>query len=99
MDKANIEELKNDPAVGPMIQDNDLYKIRIVNRGEGLFYYDYKKNKATIVEIQVRNGSIFKESVTLWGDGEQINKDDERMILERLLIYFKNYQGIEGNIR
>ncbi|MGX1927887.1 hypothetical protein [Flagellimonas sp. 2504JD4-2] len=99
-DKNYIQELKLDDYTAPMIEDVEEYKIRILHRGEQLFYWDKKKNRAFISEIQIRNGSIYSNSIKKWDDtGEKITSGQKAIIIERLKSYFINYQKLEPIIR
>ena len=97
----NIEELKRDNTIAPMIEENriELYRIKILNRGEHLFYFDKKKNKALIVEIQIRNGSIFDKSIKKWDDNESIKNTEKKIILDRIVNYFQVFQKKKAFIR
>lgn len=101
MNKQYINELKADTTSALMIEENkaEQYRIKILHRGEQLFYYDKKINKALIIEIQVRNGSIFKTSINKWDDGVTINEAEKTTITDRLINYFKTFQKIDATIR
>ncbi|MCL9807525.1 hypothetical protein NAT51_18545 [Flavobacterium amniphilum] len=89
-----INELKNDVTEGLMIQNNKNlgYKIRIVYRGEGLFYHNLITNKAFICDIQIRDSIIFAKSIKRWDDKTLIANKEE--ILEHIKNYFLDYQKI-----
>ena len=90
-----INELKEDKTIAPMIEHNmiDGYKIRIVYRGEGLFYHDIVSQKAFICDIQIRTGVIFTETINRWDDQtEIINKEQ---IIRRIQNYFLLFQKIK----
>ncbi|MDO6519019.1 hypothetical protein [Zobellia uliginosa] len=100
-DKEYILELKSDRSLAPMIEENisEKYRIKILHRGEQLFYHDKNQNRAIIIEIQVRNGSIFESSIKTWEDNTEITKQEKELILLRLKKYFKNFQQIEAAVR
>lgn len=93
-EKEYIRELKIDKSTGKIIENNlfEGYKIRIIERGERLFYQ--QKEKALICEIQIRNGSIFSSSIKKWDDDSIVTEEEKRTILERIKSYFINYQQI-----
>lgn len=103
MSKQNsyIEELKKVDTSAPMIEHNKEfnYVIRILHKGEELFYFDKAKDKALIIDIQVRNGSIFSKSISKWSDGEEILEIDKDIIIERLINYFQEFQKIKAFVR
>ncbi|RWX00585.1 hypothetical protein [Flavobacterium cerinum] len=101
MNKEYIDELKGEVTSAPMIEDNlkERYRIKILGRGEELFYFDKKKNIAVIVEIQVRNGSVFKTSIQRWDDGTRIDDSEKEIILKRIVKYFQCFQKIEAVVR
>jgi len=94
-EKEFIKELKEDKTIAPMIENNmiDGYRIRIVYRGEGLFYHDIVNKKAFICNIQIRTGVIFTETINRWDDRtEIINKEQ---IIRRIQNYFLLFQKIQ----
>ena len=101
MDIGYIKELKNDAATGLMIEYNyaDNYKIRIIYKGEGIVYHDIQLDRATIIDIQIRNGSIFESSIVKWDNDDPISEQEKKIIVERLVLYFKKYQKIEPIVR
>ncbi len=100
-DKSYLLELKSDKSTGAMIENNtdNKYKIKVLHRGEQLFYYDIFNDRAVIVEIQIRNGSIFKNSLTQWDSGQIITDEEKENVLNRIVSYFKNYQLLDAYIR
>lgn len=100
-DKSYILELKADKSIGPMIENNldQNYRIKILHRGEQLFYHDLLTDRALIVEIQVRNGSIFRKSIVKWDTGRSVENYEKEVILNRLLSYFINYQLMQATVR
>ncbi len=96
-----IEELKKYDTSARMIEDNKElnYVIRILNRGEELFYFDKNKDKALIIDIQVRNGAIFSKSISKWSDGEEISEEIKNNIVKRLINYFLIYQKIKAFVK
>ena len=94
-EKEFIKELKEDKTIAPMIENNmiDGYKIRIVYRGEGLFYHDTVNKKAFICNIQITTGVIFIKTINRWDDRtEIINKEQ---IIRRIQNYFLLFQKIQ----
>ncbi len=89
-----IAELKQDKKTAPMIENNieEGYKIRIVYRGEGLFYHNIIDNKAFICDIQIRTGVIFQKTINRWDDNSKI--ENKELILHRLCNYFLTIQQI-----
>ncbi|GAA0537992.1 hypothetical protein [Chitinophaga japonensis] len=90
-----IQELKNDRTVAPMIEDNKTagYKIRIIQRGEHLFYQ--QGDRAFICDIQIRDNILFTDSIKKRDDGTTITDEEKAIIFERIESYFKNYQKID----
>lgn len=98
-EKEYIKELKLDESTGVMIEDNFVegYRIRLIERGERLFYQ--QGENALICDIQIRNGSIFRSSIKKWDDDSIITEEEKLIILERIKSYFINYQQIAPVIR
>jgi len=90
-----INELKEDKTIAPMIENNiiDGYKIRIVYRGEGLFYHDIVCNKAFICNIQIRTGVIFTKTINRWDDRTEITNKEQ--VIRRIQNYFFLFQKIK----
>lgn len=95
-----IQELKNDQAVGPMVEFNIVfnYKVRVVERGEGLFYHEIDSDRAIIIGIQVRNDTIFKNSLIRWDNGKNITADEKEIIIKRITSYFNRFQKRDVSI-
>jgi hypothetical protein len=88
---SRIHRLKKDGVVGPRVEVNDKgYKIRIITRGEELFYMDGKK--ALIADICLSPPCIFSFSIKKWDNGKIISDDEKKVILQRIISYFKKYQ-------
>jgi len=99
-DKDYINELKLDSRKAPMIEDVEDYKIRILHRGEDLFYWEKKEDRAFISDIQIRNGSIYSNSIKKWEDtGETITPEEKEIILQRIKSYFIRVQKVEPVIK
>ncbi len=96
-----VKELKSDKKEAPMIEINlqSGYKIRVVYRGEGLFYHDFETDKALVFDIQIRNGSIFESTIKKWDDSSKISQKERDIILERTKLYFHNFQKIDSITR
>lgn len=95
-DKNYIQELKFDNRKAPMIEDVDEYKIRVLHRGEQLFYWEKKENRAFICEIQIRNGTIYSNSIKRWEDiNKNITPEEKAIIIQRIQSYFIRYQKVE----
>lgn len=101
MNSEYIEDLKSEVTSAPMIEDNlvALYRIKILHKGEELFYFDKKLGKALIVEVQVRNRSVFKKSINKWDDESIIGEDEKDLIMSRISRYFRAFQMIDAVIR
>ena len=101
LDREYIQKLKLDNSTALMIEENTIgkYRIKILHRGEHLFYYDKEMNRALIVPIEVRSlmsQSIFKNSLNVWDTGLKITEDEKRVITNRVDQYFKNYQKVQA---
>ena len=94
-----LKELKEETTEAPMIENNPQYRIKVLHRGEQLFYKDNLTNKALIIEIQVRNGSIFEDSISKWDTREKITDSEKKVILDRVVGYFENYQMLKATVR
>jgi hypothetical protein len=92
-EKEYIRELKNDESTGAMIEHNltDAYKIRVIEKGEHLFYQ--QGDKALICEIQIRNGSIFSSTIRTWDNDSVVNIEEKLIIIERIKQYFIRVEG------
>lgn len=93
-----IEDLKRDLSEGLMIENNTIlgYKIRIVYRGEGLFYHNLITDRAFICDIQIRDSVIFTKTITKWDDKTKITSKEE--ILKHIEDYFVNYQNVKPKL-
>ncbi|WP_129714818.1 hypothetical protein [Pedobacter sp. SYP-B3415] len=99
MDVNYIRELRENPPSGPMVQRTDDLHISVVYHGEGLFYLELKNSRALIIEIQLRNGSIFEKSISRWDNGQPVDPYEKTLILEHVRRYLEMHQGIEAFIR
>ncbi|MEZ0609347.1 hypothetical protein ACAW74_12560 [Fibrella sp. WM1] len=95
---AFMQALKADFSTGPMVEVNIEagYKIKIIGRGEQLFYQ--QEDKALICEIQVRNDLIYRDSIKRWDDGSWIDENQKEIILHRIINYFRMFQGVEAKV-
>lgn len=61
--------------LGLMIKFNSVenYKIRIIYRGEGFFYYELANDRALICDIQIRTITVFKKSIKNWDNTKRVS--------------------------
>lgn len=92
----HIQELKETTVATPRVEVNqeEDYKVRIINRGEQLFYQ--QENRALICEIQPTESIVYTDSIKRWDDGKPVTDEEKRRIITRLDSYFKKYQEAEA---
>lgn len=86
-----IEQLKKDNQQVHRFQDaNGSYGIRVLGRGENLFFQ--KNEKAFICEIDAVKSLINTKSITRWDNGEKIENEERQKTLNMLIfLYCKFY--------
>jgi hypothetical protein len=89
-----IEELKKDSKrVHRVHKEGDDYGIRVLGRGENLFFQ--KNDKAFICQIDAVGGIIFGKSINNWDDGSKIRSDERKEVLNTLISLYKEFYSDE----
>jgi hypothetical protein len=91
--KDEIKNLKADNSTGKYIETNsrENYKIRVVRRGEGIFYQD--GDRALICPTDPFLPIISVSKASRWDDGERPTEEEISKMKERIIKYFQKYQG------
>jgi hypothetical protein len=94
-----LQKLKKGEFSAPYVEDNpEGYRIKIIGRGEQLFYQ--QDDKALFVEIVTDSKNncenIFAASIKKWDNGKKVTEDEKRLILTRLKNYFVNIQKMKS---
>ena len=92
IERKYINDLKSENATGPRVEINKEqgYKIRIINRGECLFYQE--GDRAVICDLDIKGYTIPVKSIKKWDDGKKITEEERDRIKERIRLYFLKFQ-------
>jgi len=72
-------------------QDGMTYKIKILGRGEELFFQ--KGNDALVCDISARHAVIDPKTIRRWDNGKKISDEERALILEKIIeLYKKAYK-------
>ena len=92
-----IDKLKKDNQQVHRYQDsNGDYGIRVLGRGENLFFQ--KNEKAFICEIDAGEGLIFQKTITHWDTGKKISKDERNQLLQILIFLYRKFYNDEAKL-
>jgi hypothetical protein len=81
-----FEGLMTDPKT-PLIQEGEnIYAIRILSKGENLFFRE--NDKALICTIDAVHGAIYKDSIKAWDIPEKKMDNEEKERVVRLIYKF-----------
>ena len=91
LQKEYMVKLKAEIHNGPRAENNteQQYKIRIIERGERLFYQCH--DKALICEFDPYSTTVFLSSIRKWDDGKKMNPEERELYLERLKLHFLRF--------
>ncbi len=96
---SQITELKRLNRSAPGIEDNPIgYKIQVINRGDELFYWETKTDRAIIIQIAILKSFIFSDSITRWDNGKKVSEEEKKIILQRLINYFEKYDNTKYQV-
>jgi len=86
----HIQELKCNNETAFLVEDTENSKVymKILNRGEQLFYQE--NDKAFICEISVLHDIIFTESIKKWDSGEKIKPQEKEKVKNNIQKFFKD---------
>jgi len=83
----HISELKSDLTIREKKDRHGKYKVKILYRGEGLYYED--DNKALICEIGLLPKIVlFTKTIKKWDNGCKVTNEEKLKIYSRLKQYF-----------
>lgn len=91
--RQELEDLKDESTRGPRVENNEVedYRIRIVRRGEGIFYQE--GTRALICVTDPFEPIVVLASISKWDDGAVVTNEERETIMVRLKNYFKTHQG------
>ena len=92
LERQYINDLKSENATGPRVEINKEhgYKIRILHRGDRLFYQE--GDRAMICDLDIDGCAIPVKSIKKRDDGTKITEEERDRIKERIRLYFLKFQ-------
>lgn len=96
MEYEYIQQLKsNKDEAFPITSDGKISYLKILNRGEQLFYQE--DNRALICEISVIHDVVIDESIKKWDSGEKVTDKEKNQIRKNIERFFA--ESYQTNIR
>lgn len=96
-----IRKLKEDRSTGPYVEVNPLgYRIKIILRGEHLFYEEGDRALVIGLSPSYRTGHVYihADTIDMWDDGVPVAMEEKPRIVERVISYFRHHQDIEVRV-
>lgn len=90
LEYGHLQELKENNRTAFLVEDTENSKVymKILNRGEQMFYQE--NDKAFICEISVLHDVVFTESIKKWDTGEKIKPQEKEKVKNNIQKFFKN---------
>lgn len=83
-----IEQLKENPTVNRLTDDNgNLYGIRVLGRGENLFFQE--NEKALICEIDATHATIYTKKIKNWDGEKKMSSIERDRVISLIVKYYK----------
>ena len=84
-----IEKWKNDDTVVRFKEGADCYGIRVIGRGDNLFFQE--NENALICDIDAVDAIIYARSIKNWDGQKKMQKSEKERVLSLIEKYYKNY--------
>lgn len=84
-----IEKWKSDDTVMRFLEGDDSYGIRVIGRGEHLFFQE--NDKALICEIDAAHNIIYSASIKKWEGSQKMPDLEKERVLKLIETYYKIY--------
>ncbi len=84
-----IEKWKNDDSVTRFSIENNSYGIRIIGRGDNLFFQE--NGNALICEIDAVNAVIFAASIKNWSGLKRMSAEEKERVLTLIEASYKTH--------
>src|SRR5512133_517199 len=94
-----VRQLKEDLSTGPYVENNPAgYRVRVVLRGEHVFYQEGNRALIAGVSPDYAHAKVFIHTGTVdaWDDGTGLTEEERRVVVERVVSYFRRYQNMEA---
>ncbi|CAA0157013.1 hypothetical protein ACE1MK_13270 [Tenacibaculum maritimum] len=83
-----IEQLKKDDSIEKRIDsEGNIYRIRVLGRGENLFFQE--NEKCLLCEIDARNAIIFIKSIKKWETKTKMSSEEKKRVINLVEKYYK----------
>jgi hypothetical protein len=83
-----IEQLKKDDSIETRTDFNgNVYRIRVLGRGENLFFQE--NDKCLLCEIDARNAIIFTKSIKKWEPDIKMSSEEKKRVTVLVEKYYK----------
>ena len=93
---AIIKDLIQDPTVNRVEENGNLYGIRVIRRGENLFFQE--NNKGLICQINATHSVIFANTIKKWEGRKIMTLTERERVTELVLKYYKKVYSKEAKL-
>lgn len=84
-----LKDIKADAKINEKVDKTGTFKIKILNRGEQLYYQS--EDKALIFEIGLLPKIVlFTKTIKKWDNGKKVTDEERSILYERITQYFLN---------
>jgi hypothetical protein len=90
-----IEKWKSDDTVVRFLEGDDSYGIRVIGRGEHLFFQE--NDKALICDIDAANNIIYSASIKNWEGSKKMPDLEKERVIKLIETFYKIY--IDENVK
>ncbi|HOJ78580.1 MAG TPA: hypothetical protein PLZ08_10890 [Bacillota bacterium] len=93
----HIQELKAKNESAFLVKDTEDSKVylKILNRGEQLFYQE--NDRAFICEISLPHNVVFIETIKKWNTGTKLTPQEKEEVINNIQRFFKNNYNTDIN--
>jgi hypothetical protein len=96
---SEIKKLKREDYDAPRVENNPVFRIKIIGRGEQLFYHDKELGLALMIDISLMDDCVFASSIERWDNKAEVSDEEKAIVVKRVKQYFLDHQGTEVNVR
>jgi hypothetical protein len=85
-----IEELLNNDSINRETDESgNIYGIRVLGRGENLFFQE--NDKGLICQIDALHSAIFINTIREWEGEKRMNDAEKKRVIELIKYYYSRY--------
>ena len=93
-----IDDLKKNESIEKRIDSEDnVYRIRVIGRGENLFFQE--NDKCLLCLIDAKNAMIYSKSIKKWEPNEKMSSSERKRVIALVEKYYREVYHPDVKLR